>query len=70
MPFYRVVFANNRIVSCEEEHRHINDEGLHYDHDNGEMVFAYLKAASFVDANRVANQLAAEIIGAGEKTAN
>lgn len=61
MPFYHVVFANNRIVSCEEEHRIIPDKGMYYEHNNGMLLFAYLKAVSFADAVTKANELMAMV---------
>jgi hypothetical protein len=52
MPFYRVVFANSTVVSCEEE-KHIisyDDDVYYQQQDNGRLIFAYIKADNLVEA--------------------
>jgi adenine C2-methylase RlmN of 23S rRNA A2503 and tRNA A37 len=69
MRFYRVVFANNTVLSCEEE-KHIKsyDEEVYYQQqDNGRLIFAYIKADHMVDANDKAYELIEQLSGAVEK---
>lgn len=62
MPFYRVVFANNSIISCEEERNVVPyNAPLYYEKDNGKLIFAYIRADSMADATSIAKGLIDEI---------
>ncbi|RYD57281.1 MAG: hypothetical protein EOP56_08200 [Sphingobacteriales bacterium] len=59
MPIYRIVFANNTIVSCEEDtqNRPLNTD-VYYEKDGqGRLMFAYIKAETFVEAVVMASDL-------------
>jgi hypothetical protein len=63
MPIYRVVFANNTIVSCEEDNKSNPPSDISYEKDRqGRLVFAYIKAESLLQAVMKANELVERIV--------
>ncbi|RYD57543.1 MAG: hypothetical protein EOP56_07110 [Sphingobacteriales bacterium] len=62
MPFYRVIFVNNTIMSCEEDDAvQLKGKDLHYVQDKGKLIFAYIKADTLVAAAKRAADLVAEV---------
>jgi hypothetical protein len=58
IPVYRIVFANNTIISCEAEERTDFRADVYYVKDRlGRLVFAYIKAESLLNALAKARQL-------------
>jgi hypothetical protein len=58
IPVYRVVFANNSIISCEAEEKPDMRTDVYYVKDRrGRIVFAYIKAKSLRKAIAKASEL-------------
>ncbi|RYD57658.1 MAG: hypothetical protein EOP56_07735 [Sphingobacteriales bacterium] len=58
MPFFRVVFADNSIISCEEEKNVVPyNTDLYYEKDNDKLIFAYIRAENAAEANKIAKDL-------------
>lgn len=63
MPFYRVVFANNIIVSCEEEKNLVPyNQEVYYEQDKGKLIFAYIKSDTFIGAVQMATELVEKVV--------
>jgi hypothetical protein len=58
MPVYRVVFANNIVVSCGEDQNKTPSTDIHFEKDSqGRLMFAYITAADMLQAVVKANEL-------------
>lgn len=62
MKFYHVVYAKNRIVSCSETGEKIVGNEPYYEHSNGQLSFAIVKADNESQARSIAKYLAIELL--------
>jgi hypothetical protein len=62
MNYYRVTFEENRIISCEETAETISGKGPYYEHDNGQLSFAIIRAGNESQARSIAKYLAIEMM--------
>ena len=62
MTVYRIVFANNEIVSSNPEtvHAHFNGE-YYYEHNKGKLVFALVKAETEENALTIGDIIIKEV---------
>ena len=56
MHFYRIVFARNEIISCTEAIAIANDLP-YYEEDNGQLIFALVKAENEAEARVIASTI-------------
>jgi hypothetical protein len=61
MKFYHIVYAKNRIVSCSETRQKIVGNEPYYEHSNGLLSFAIVKADNESQARSIAKYLAIEL---------
>jgi len=51
MNLYKIIFARNEVISCKEENNtEYIDGSYHYEHKNGKLIYALIKAESEDDA--------------------
>ena len=62
MKYYRVVYAENRIISCEETPEKIVGNEPYYEHNNGQLSFAVIRADNESQARSIAKYLAIELM--------
>jgi hypothetical protein len=62
MRYYRVVYAKNRIISCEETLEKIVGEEPYYEHNKGQLKFAIIRADNESQARSIAKYLAIELM--------
>jgi hypothetical protein len=59
--YYKIVFAKNRIVSCNETlEKSVSDEP-YYEHRNGHLTYAIILAENESQARSIAKYLALEM---------
>lgn len=65
MPNYRVTYVKNEVISCVEAEDHIlnNKSDLHYEHKNGQLIFALIKAETKRKAYSIAKKIVKEVAG-------
>lgn len=62
MPIYKVIFANNTIVSCEVTNNTVTFPGnYYYEQTHGHPIHALIRAESLEDAEEIADQVVKEI---------
>lgn len=62
MPFFRLVFANNIIMSCELDDRiQLKGTDVYYEQDKGKLIFAHIRADTFIDAVKKATEIVEEV---------
>ena len=62
MKTYRIVFAKNEIITCKEAENSSNLNGSsYYEHDNGNVIFAIVKADDEAAARQAANNIGKEV---------
>ena len=57
MKYYRIVFAKNEIIYCSEIIDQLVKEIPLYEENNGQLIFALVKAESIEDATRQAYEI-------------
>jgi hypothetical protein len=62
MNCYRVIFEDNRIISCEETPETISGKEPYYEHNDGLLSFAIIKADNESQARSIAKYLAIEMM--------
>jgi hypothetical protein len=62
MVIYKIVFAKKMIISCEPVNAEISLEGnYNYQHQNGEPIYAFVKADSPPAAIKIAHDIINEV---------
>ena len=62
MRTYKIVYAKNSIISCTTVEESVMLNGLsYYEHENGQLIFAIVKAENEKEAARLGNNLIKEV---------
>jgi hypothetical protein len=60
--YYKIVFAKNRIVSCNETLEKAVTDEPYYEHRNGQLTYAIILADNESQARSIAKYLALELM--------
>ncbi len=62
MKTFRIVFAKNEILTCKEAENNSNLNGSsYYEHENGNLIFAIVKAPGEEEAINMAKRIVQEV---------
>lgn len=61
MSVFRIVFAKNEIISCKETTHDLLSDIPYYEHKNGQVIFALVKAENEEDATAKARTIAEQV---------
>ncbi|RYD56882.1 MAG: hypothetical protein EOP56_10855 [Sphingobacteriales bacterium] len=64
MQVFKFIFANNAILNCTPLYGRDIDGTYTYEHDNGSLTYAMVKASSEDEAYRICKRIIAEFTGA------
>ena len=59
--YYKIVFAKNRIISCRETLEKVVSDEPYYEHRNGLLTYAIVRAENESQARSIAKYLALEM---------